>query len=201
MNFNEVNELVPYKVGPLHTETATPYENIGLVYPGRHQKETSPVGGDFRVVVTSEAKGWANHPFTHVDLFSDLEEKSRNDELLALSLVGLYRNVVDHRDTDVFTYEPITIVLDTMGGLETLIFLQAVQCLAVAEHRRYFQHEAKFGGRYLPLRFACGIVEKKWTAADAANLVRRGRPGVEILERANGMPSITKSLFEGMTDD
>jgi hypothetical protein len=83
-----------------------------------------------------------------------------------------------------------------LGGLvHPQTFLYAIQCLAVAEHRRYAQHEAKFGGRFLPFRFAAGINEGLWTATEAAEKQKRGRPGVEWLEKDHGTPVLTQKLM------
>jgi hypothetical protein len=83
-----------------------------------------------------------------------------------------------------------------LGGLVSpLLFLQAVQCLAVAEHRRYARFEPQWGGRYLPFRFGAGIEEGLWTAAQAIDKQKKGRPGVEMLERQFGVPFMTKELM------
>jgi hypothetical protein len=74
-----------------------------------------------------------------------------------------------------------------------------LQCLAVAEHRRYARYEAKMGGRFLPARFAAGIVYGHWTAEDAKLVVRKGRPGVEMLERLNGAPPTLQEIANGLS--
>lgn len=81
-------------------------------------------------------------------------------------------------------------------GIDSVTFFHTVQCLAVAEHRRYRQFEKQFGGRYLPFRFAAGIAEGLWAAADAASMQKKGRPGVEILEKMNGVPTLTQELMK-----
>lgn len=194
MKFQELHDLIPYaKGGKEKILRMEPYPSIILGLPGRHADETSPKGGDFVVMVSDRNMGWRLHQFKHDDIFMDLEQKSTKSEDAARKLVRYYGAVV-------LGASP----LEFDGSLEALIttginpynFLRATQCLAVAEHRRYAKFEQKFGGRYLPLRFAAGIVEQRWTAAEAISLQRKGRPGVEMLEKANGKPAVTRKLME-----
>lgn len=170
----------------------SPYKGITLAMPGRHAEDTSPKGGDFVVMVTDKNMKWRNHQFTHTDIFADVEVKAdMNPEHMGF-FMNQYLNVIGPGD------DPNKIKLGdglSMSGIDFNIFLSAAQCLAVAEHRRYHQYEAKFGGRFLPFRFAAGIAEGLWTATDAADKQKRGRPGVEWLERDHGMPEITKQLM------
>ena len=194
MKFTTLNDKIPYVIGGKEKILQMhPYENITLRMPGRHAKDTTPKGGDFVICVTSENVGWNEHQFTHTDLFKDVEEKAFKLNDLSNQLMASYLQIV-HRDfdTSLLAYDPKGI-----PGIEPMLFLHAVQCLAVAEHRRYSQYESKFGGRYLPLRFAAGISEGLWTAADAASMQKKGRPGVEILEKLHGTPVLTKELING----
>lgn len=193
MKFDKLNELIPYVVGGKQKVlTMHPYNAITLAMPGRHAKDTTPVGGDFVVMVDDDDKDWTRHQFTHTDLFNDLSVKTIGSQNIdAYRFMEYYLAVIkgadpEKVDTDRFVY---------MAGIHPQTFLYAVQCLAVAEHRRYSQHEAKFGGRYLPFRFGAGIVEGLWTATDAAERQRRGRPGVEWLEKDFGTPDLTKELM------
>lgn len=199
MKFTELHDTIPYaKGGKEKILRFSPYPNITLAMPGRHALDTVPVGGDFVVMVTDPIYPVVDHQFTHTDIFKDVQ--NRHDKAVELgpswiveldSFMKLYRDVVNGS-------EPWQ-DLNQTGWFEHCMhpttFMNAVQCLAVAEHRRYAKYEAKFGGRFLPFRFAAGIAEGLWAAADASNLQRRGRPGVEILERTHGTPILTKELM------
>lgn len=191
MKFSKLHEELPLvRYGKPKSLSIEPYENITLLFPGRHAEDTTPKGGDFCVCVTDVGKGWNNHQFTHTDIFIDVEDKSgdRNIEFF----MNQYLKVIG---TD---YDPDKIKIGhrlEMPGIDFDTFLRAAQCLGVAEHRRYHQHEKKFGGRFLPFRFAAGIAEGLWTATDAAEKQRRGRPGVEWLEKDFGLPETTKQLL------
>ncbi len=190
MDFNTLHETIPYaKGGKEKVLRYSPYPNITLAMPGRHALDTVPVGGDFVVMVTDPIYKTVDHQFTHTDIFKDVEARRLSSAIKLDDVMISYLDIIRGEE-----------VPDWMGdhGSPTMsptTFLHAVQCLAVAEHRRYAKYEPKFGGRYLPFRFAMGIAEGLWTAADAANLQRRGRPGVEMLEKLHGMPILTKGLM------
>ena len=188
MNFDELNKFVPYHlIGKEKSIRYEPYPNIVLAMPGRHAYDTSPLGGDFVVMVTDPVFARAEHQFTHTDIFKDVEQRSNTPG----SLIGPYFQIIQGDDPDGIG------MLDVfVSGVDRDTFLHAVQCLAVAEHRRYRQFEKQFGGRYLPFRFAAGIDEGLWTAADAASMQKKGRPGVEILEKMNGVPTLTQELMK-----
>lgn len=193
MKFQKLHDMIPYaKGGKAKILSMHPYNGITLRLPGRHAADTTPVGGDFVVCVDDENMDWVEHQFTHTDLFNDMQGKHDAEPEFAQTLMEHYRRVV------VEGYDPEKVeIVDYEGpGVHPKTFLYAVQCLAVAEHRRYAHFEAKFGGRYLPLRFSAGIVEGLWTATDAADKQKRGRPGVEWLEKDYGLPVLTKSLIQ-----
>lgn len=187
MDFQTLHDRLPYVVGAKkHILEHSPYPGITLLFPGSHQGDTDPRGGDFVVAVTSKTLGWDRHKFTHNDIFADLEGKVAQHAIDATELINQYIAVVQGTDPEVLTYSwP-----PDWHGVNPVTFLRAVQCLAVAEHRRYARFEPKGGGRYLPVRFAAGIVAGKWTANDCANMQKRGRPGVEILEKAHNFDSL-----------
>lgn len=192
MKFDKLHAMIPYaKGGKEKALSMSPYPDITLMMPGRHAKDTDPVGGDFVVCVTDNNMGWVNHQFTHADLFNDLDNKTLGDADVADNLMGMYLEVITGEDPEIMRVPGG----DRLVGIDYTTFLRAVQCLAVAEHRRYHQHEAKFGGRYLPFRFAAGIVEGQWLIIDAASKEKYGRPGVEQLERQNGTPYLTRKLM------
>lgn len=189
--------MIPYvKNGTQHILTMQPYNAITLAMPGRHQNDTDPVGGDFVVMVDDETMNWVRHPFTHTDIFQDIESKVAERPEDASFLLSRYVDVVCNGD------DPEKISFgDDVGfnnSMHPQTLLYALQCLAVAEHRRYARYETKGGGRYLPLRFAAGIVEGKWTATHAADKQKRGRVGVEWLEKDHGLPDTTKLLLENL---
>ena len=172
----------------MHVLTMQPYNAITLALPGRHQGDTPKPGGDFVVMVTDTAMNWINHQFTHVDIFADIAKKVKQDQDLADELMNNYAAVVFGASPDDYKWMrgPLK------DSLHPQIFLHAVQCLAVAEHRRFSQHEGKGGGRYLPARFASGIVEGRWTVDDCIEVQRRGRPGLDWLIKQHGAPKPLK---------
>jgi len=194
MKFDQLHNAIPYvKGGKEKILSMQPYPDITLKMPGRHAKDTDPVGGDFVVCITDIRMPWSEHQFTHADIFKDLLLKKDADLDATNCLMGLYLEVVKGgQDPDIMKVPGG----DRLPGMDYVTFLRAVQCLAIAEHRRYHKFEAKFGGRYLPFRFGAGIVEGLWDHADANAKEKYGRPGVEQLERQQGRPSLTQKLME-----
>lgn len=193
MKFDKLNEMIPYVMGGKQKIlTMHPYNAITLAMPGRHAKDTTPLGGDFVVMVDDDFLDWTSHQFTHNDLFTDLYIKAKTMPGDAEELMHYYLSVIKGSDPEKCDTDGLT----NLPGIHPQTFLYAVQCLAVAEHRRYAQHEAKFGGRYLPFRFGAGIVEGLWTDLQSAEKQRRGRPGVEWLEKDHGVPTLTKELMQ-----
>lgn len=191
MDFKKLHETLPYVTGgKKHVLEYSPYNAVTLYFPGRHANDTDPVGGDFVVTVTDEELGWVAHQFTHGDIFQQVETYRLDSSTTGKEMMEAYFDIV-HKGTDPSKYD----LHRSIGGvLHPQTFLYAVQCLAVAEHRRYAKHEAKLGGRYLPYRFAVGIFNSQWNAADAVAMQRRGRPGVEILEKQAGIKFSVEAL-------
>lgn len=192
MKFSELHEHIPLaRYGKAKSLTMEPYKGVTLAMPGRHAEDTTPKGGDFVVMVTDPSMKWKRHQFKHDDIFNDIEAKAEFDQSLTNVFMTNYLSVVatgaDPKDA---------MVLDGLPGVNSKILLEAIQCLAVAEHRRYHMHEPKFGGRFLPFRFAAGIAEGLWTAHDAIQKQRFGRSAVERLERQKGTPVLTQRLFD-----
>lgn len=191
MKFQALDEEIPHAIGKkLHTVSMSPYQGVQLRMPGRHQKDTPKRGGDFVVIVTDKQAGWANHRFKHDDLFVDIESKRNISQELTTGFMQDYAAVVCGEDPTIFEYEDGAFA----GTVSPKIMLCAAQCLAVAEHRRYARFESKGGGRFLPVRMAFGIAEGLWTAADAAAVQKRGRPGLEHLINTHGQPVLDESL-------
>lgn len=194
MKFHELHEHIPLaRYGKEKSLTMTPYKGITLAMPGRHAEDTSPKGGDFVVMVTDKGVGWTKHQFKHDDIFNDVELKYLHDTKLNTELDLLMRNYLEV--VSIGTDPASLVIPHTLPGISPKVFLEAIQCLAVAEHRRYHMHEAKYGGRFLPFRFAAGIAEGLWTANDAISKQRFGRSAVERLEKTNGTPALTKTLM------
>lgn len=205
MNFDELHETIPYaRFGKEKSLTMKPYGpdgDVTLAMPGRHAEDCSPRGGDFVVMVTDKKKKWRNHQFKHSDIFSDIELKITDTNYAKLMqkdvsvimplFMESYLAVITGADPS----QHVRTDFDYLAGLSGGPFLRAVQCLAVAEHRRYAQHEAKFGGRFLPFRFAAGIAEGLWTADAGSEVQKYGRPAVERLEKKNGVPALTQKLM------
>ncbi|QIQ63050.1 hypothetical protein SEA_MOAB_196 [Streptomyces phage Moab] len=203
MDFVTLHEMIPRATGDkLHVMEMKPYSNITLAMPGRHQNDTDPVGGDFVVMVDSTELGWVKHQFTHGDLWDDLEQKMQTDKSGAEALMKDYARVVRGADPTMHGWDFQRGGWDGLGPdpwkvtLHPQTFLYAVQCLAVAEHRRYWKHERDGGGRYLPARFSMGIIEGKWTSADAKASQYRGRQGLENLIKEKGRPTPLKKFAE-----
>lgn len=190
MKFAELHEHIPLaRYGKPKSLTMQPYKGVILAMPGKHAEDTSPKGGDFVVMVTDAGIGWKKHQFKHDDIFRDVELRHEAD--LQDGFMKDYLDVVatgkDPRECVKWTTPD--------GCLDTTIFFYAVQCLAVAEHRRYHRFEDKFGGRFLPFRFAAGIAEGLWTADEAIEKQKYGRPAVERLEKKKGTPLLTQTLM------
>jgi len=195
MKFDKLNEIIPYaKGGKAKILTMTPYNGITLALPGRHALDTTPVGGDFVVMVDDEVKDWTRHQFTHDDIFRDIERKGKEHPDEIGFILNQYLNVIANGDDP----EKIEVGDDIRytNSIHPKTLFYALQCLAVAEHRRYAKFETKFGGRYLPFRFAAGIGEGLWSSGDAIGKQKFGRPGVEQLEREFGVPALSKELMK-----
>lgn len=190
MNFDELNDLVPYaRFGKAKSLTMQPYNGVTLALPGRHAEDTSPKGGDFVVMVDDDKLDWSRHQFKHSDIFHDIQEKADTDGALTNDLVMDYYKVVIGEEVPVWKGRK------GLPGLHPQTFLYAVQCLAVAEYRRYSKHEVKFGGRFLPFRFVAGIASGLWTAENGTDVQKYGRPAVERLEKKYGTPPLTLELM------
>lgn len=198
MKFEQLNEMIPYVVGgKKHILSMEPYERVTLRMPGRHMNDTETPGGDFVVEITDGSTSWESKQFTHQDIFEDFQDKADLDQGAAERLMRLYAKVVLGDDPEGFHKASERASSDSWEGtLDPETLLCALQCLAVAEHRRYARFEAKMGGRFLPARFAAGIVYGLWTADDAKMWVRKGRPGVEALERLHGKPPTLEEIAE-----
>lgn len=195
MKFDKLNAMIPYaKGGKNHILTMQPYNAITLAMPGRHALDTDPVGGDFVIMVDDEVMNWTKHQFTHADLFADVESKVNERPEDAAFLLARYADIVMNGDDPEKINFGDEVVFEQSMHAQT--FLYAVQCLAVAEHRRFWQFESKGGGRFLPLRFTAGIIEGNWTALQAAEKAKRGKPGVQWLEKDHGTPELTKTLLD-----
>jgi hypothetical protein len=202
MDFQTLHETIPLvRYGKEKVLEMKPYPDITLAMPGRHAEETTPKGGDFVVMVTDSKVKWKRHQFKHSDLFHDIELKAtdithcqlmqKNAPTILVKFMESYLAVITGDDPRLHVFPDFSY----LAGLNPGPFMRAVQCLAVAEHRRYAQHEAKFGGRYLPFRFTAGIAEGLWTAAAGSDVQKYGRPAVERLEKEHGRPLLTDRLM------
>jgi hypothetical protein len=195
VDFEELNNAIPYVIGGnKHILSMIPYSGVTLRMPGRHENDTEKPGGDFVVEITDDATNWESKQFTHEQIFEDFESKKDLDEPEAKKLMHLYALTVFGADPDEFYKLGWPDSDSWEGTIRVATLLCALQCLAVAEHRRYAKYEAKMGGRFLPARFVAGIVYGQWDAVDATMVVRKGRPGVEMLERLKGKPPTLQEL-------
>lgn len=195
--FDELNNLIPFAPkGEKHSTVTVCYPGVVVKGPGKYGPS------DFVVEVTDDAIGWKDKQFTHVDLFNDIQVKTNTDsdfmqdkfaEQLAGTIMGNY-----DPDSDFNPCADVTLVPHL--GLRYSTLLQCSQALAVAEHRRYARYEANGGGRFLPARFAIGIIYKYWTAEDAAAVQKSGMPGLKMLLKAKGHPP-TMAYLGGKNDN
>lgn len=193
MNFEELNDYIPYAMyGKEKSLRMSPYPGVTLAMPGRHAKDTTPKGGDFVVMIDTPALDM--HQFKHDDIFVDIDKKREAHGAQVNILMTDYYQVITGSNPPIYAD-------DKFVGIHPTIFLRAIQCLAVAEHRRYAKFEPKGGGRYLPFRFAAGIAAGEWTVVEAVSLQKKGRPGVEMLENQYGTPVLTKELFKFLKED
>lgn len=187
--FDELNAEIPYVVGKeLHVVGSEIYPGVSILAPGRHQHETEIPGGDAVVLVTDSSVGWNAKKFSHTDFFLDVETKAQANQKQTVDMMGDYMVVLRGGRLTTGEYE--------LPGVRPHLALAAWQVISVIEHRRYARYELAWGGRFLFPRFLFGIVEGLWTAADAADRQKRGRPGVEWLEKEFGTPSLTKELMK-----
>lgn len=185
---DELNRDIPFVTGnELHIAGTEVYPGVKILMPGKHQNETVPPGGDAVITVTDLSVGWSDRKFSHTDFFKDIEEKRKHSIEQTNQLMKEYLAMLKQQPLVVGTY--------FLPGVQPHLCLYSWQVLAVIEHRRYKQWESQWGGMYLFPRFAFGIAEGLWTAADAANLQKKGRPGVEILEKMHGLPELTNRLM------
>ena len=186
----ELNKAIPYVTGKvLHVGGAEVYPGVKILMPGKHQYKTEPPGGDAVVLVTDKSVGWSDRKFRHTDFFDDIEEKTMFDAIETNRLMKDYLLILQNQPYDPDYYE--------LPGVQGHIALAAWQVVGIMEHRRYRQYEKQFGGMYLFPRFCWGIAEGLWNAEEASWLEKKGRPGVEQLERERGVPILTKELFSG----
>lgn len=201
MRWHELDAHIPADTtgGPLHAER-TPLEGgagwqVEVAQPGRHARDTDPPGSDFVVRVTSDACGWAvPRPFTHADIFSDLQDKCAADSrfMQATFARALAETVGEGADPARALMRHLR-SLPELPGLETAALLECCQALALAEHRRYGDYEPS-GGRCLPARYAFGIIFGLWDAAAATRVQRRGISGLRRLRAEHGR----EPSFEGV---
>lgn len=188
LTFEEVNDKIPYMTGiKLYTQRLALYPAVEVRYPGRHQYDTSPIGGDAVVIATDQEAGWNKKKFTHHHFFEDIELKRDADFDGTYAMMEEYISVLHGEKPTGKDYE--------LPGVDSVITMQSLQVISVIEHRRYARYEKKFGGRFLFPRFAFGIVEGLWSANDAAKKEGKGKPGVEWLEKDHGTPVLTTGLM------
>lgn len=200
MLFDEVHALIPYVTeGELHSQQMDIYPNVRIKQPGRHAQDTVPLGGDFVVEVNCDTAKWDWHQFTHTDIFKDVESKTSVDPALMQQKVAPVLSDIVLNGVDPTTQDE-SFSLYELPGLFLPTLFETTQLLAVAEHRRYFMYEKNGGGRFLPLRFAVGIMYGYWTAAEATKVQRRGSHGLRELYKAHGAPPTIKRILDGRID-
>lgn len=192
MDFKAVHALIPYETeGEKHSNTLNVYKNVRVKYPGTHAMDTTPVGGDFVVEVFCHLASWNWKQFTHTDIFNDIQLKTDfAPDWMREWFAPRLAQVVDG------TSIPMVFPVKRMPGVEVSTLLEASQCLAIAEHRRYHKYEAGGGGRYLPLRFTMGIIYGHWNASDASRVQRRGIHGYRQLTKEFGNPPTVRKLIK-----
>lgn len=193
MKLSKLENYIPYCTGEkLHVLSTTVYPAVDISMPGRHQGDTATPGGDGVVLVTDPTLGWVKHPFTHNDIFGDIETKKLAGNDLDKLMQAYYSVVVDDEEPGNHLLDP-----GDYEGMHPHTFIYSTQVLALFERRRYGHFESKGGGAFTPLRFSLGIADGSWSLAAAVGMQRRGRVGVEILEKKS-MPKLTKQLLENL---
>lgn len=193
MRFDELHAFLPYVTeGDKHSEVYDVYDNVRCKFPGKHAMDTDPVGGDFVVEVNCSNAGWSWKQFTHIDIFKDIEEKTkRRPRSMQTWFAPALSSVVMGEEIP-----EVSVGASLYPGVKMKTLLQASQALAVAEHRRYHRFEKNGGGRFLPVRFANGIIFGHWTAEQAAKVQRRGSHGLRELTKEFGNPPTIKRLIK-----
>lgn len=195
MLFDELHAMVPYEhEGPVHANSLQVYPDVRVKFPGKHALDTDPVGGDFLVEVNCANAQWVWKQFTHGDIFKDIEDKTMFDPsfMAERGIVEVAHVVKGNKGIG----SGIPWHAVKLPGLRYKTLLQASQALAVAEHRRYHRYEKNGGGRFLPLRFAIGIVYGFWTADEAIAVQRRGVHGLRELQKEHGNPPTVHAILK-----
>lgn len=196
MNFETLHAMVPYEhEGELHSNTMQVYNDVRVKYPGKHAMDTDPVGGDMVVEVNCGNAGWAWKQFTHGDIFLDIESKTLSaPEFMKLIGAKQIAEVVSGEEIPRLGFKEMAVSLG-LPGVRYQTLLEASQTLAVAEHRRYARYEANGGGRFLPLRFALGIIYGHWSASEAIRVQRTGVHGLRSLTKEYGNPPTVRAAL------
>jgi hypothetical protein len=201
MRFDELNTHIPYisPPGKLHSfETiiaSGPDWNVSVGQPGKYWDKTDIPGGDGVVMVTDSNIDWKGRKFRHDHLFDDVEVKTQADAHYMRQRFSwaLAKILLDNADA-----ETILQTVLPLPGLNMTCLLVAGQTLALMEHRRYADFEKSGGGRYLPARFALGVIYESWSSKQAAQQMYRGSTGLKILEfQARSKPPKLQALLEG----
>lgn len=196
MDFDDLNTHIPFVTeGKLHSQVSSIIVNsdfaVQVMQPGKYKDKTEIPGGDFVVVVTCKDAKWKSFKFKHDHLFDDIELKTATfptfmQEEFAPALADVIYN---KENPSVYRFKNVEV-----PGLHPQALLYASQALALAEHRRYSRFEATGGGRFLPARFALGIIYGHWTSQDAKLVQYTGAPGIRRLEQSYGTPPRLKEL-------
>jgi hypothetical protein len=202
MNFEELESFIPYveltddvkKHSKVLEVYKRPRWSVLVKQPGKYWEKTTPAGGDMVVAVSCEEATWKRKQFKHDDLFQDVQEKLHKhttfmQQTFAPALARVVFSGGDPGTELLGSLSPIGI-----SGLDPRAALHTAQVLALAEHRRYKQFEVQGGGRFLPARFALGIIFGRWTADEASARQWNGLPGLRKLESAHGSPPRLRDL-------
>lgn len=191
MDWNALEKAIPY-VSRQSTPEApnlvtvvydAPDGSVMARQPGLYWDLTTPRGGDFLITLTDRAASWHEKPFTHRDIFSDIQSKTlAAPEWMRLTFArALVLVVAGEQDPDAVAPE----APPELPGASSRGLLRAAQCLALCEHRRYKQYEP-VGGRCLPMRYCLGIIHQLWTAEQAGACEKKGRTGLYELRGMAG---------------
>lgn len=196
--WEELDAHLPWLTGTeLHVVTVPIYQSsagdwaVEGKLPGIHQDQTYLPGGDFVVVVYSKQAGWENgKKVQHQQVFEDVEQKCQTPEhrsfMQAHFLPAFYWAIGFGK-----AHPPVSLQLKSslaLPGMEIDALLASCQALALAEHRRFRQHEAKGGGRQLPAQLIAGIIEGKWNALECGLARTQGLRHLNFLHKTRGKP-------------
>lgn len=209
MHWSELATHIPWRTpedAPLHSVVVTIHESeagtVAVSLPGKYWDRTQPQGGDFVVQVSTQVDTPRSPRWiTHADLLWDFQAKRDSDPRAAATAILPLLAAVVQEGADPEVLASRAMHLDP-PGLPLVISLVASQCIAMCEYRRFGSAEWAGGGRFLPARFATGILVGRWLAEAAVDHEKAGLTGLRDLRRVSGgvEPSLAQVLDAALAE-